>query len=143
MLCFRRFNTHTLSICRYIHWVAESLSNGSPRRAEVRQFNALFKSEDPSSNPEGFLADVNPDAEEIYPHAVVETGLDNIWKSGPWPREKEGGGESGSGSDGNPPPYSIRFQGMRVAYFAVDNDSTPEKAVLNRIVTLKDTAGKT
>jgi glutaminyl-tRNA synthetase len=36
----------------------------------------------------------------------------------------------------------VRFQGMRIAYFAVDRESTADKIILNRIVTLKDTQGK-
>ncbi len=39
-------------------------------------------------------------------------------------------------------PESVRFQGMRVAYFAMDTDSTDEKIVLNRIVALKEDVGK-
>ena len=66
---------------------------------------------------------------------MVETGFRDISRSAPWPKE-EGAGEPGENK------HSIRFQGMRVAYFAVDRESTDEKLVLNRIVTLKDTQGK-
>ncbi|KAL1984925.1 hypothetical protein VTN96DRAFT_8584 [Rasamsonia emersonii] len=121
----------------YIHWVGESAAHNSPIKAEVRAFNPLFKSDDPNAHPDGFLADINPDSEQIYPNAYIETGFREVSKSAPWP--KESGGESSTEIS----PYSIRFQGMRVAYFAVDQDSTPEKVVLNRIVTLKDTRGKT
>ena len=37
---------------------------------------------------------------------------------------------------------TVRFQGMRVAYFALDSDSTEEKVVLSRIIALKDDPGK-
>lgn len=121
----------------YIHWVGESSAHNSPIKAEVRAFNPLFKSDDPNAHPDGFLADINPDSEQIYENAYIETGFREISESAPWP--KESGGESSTAIS----PYSIRFQGMRVAYFAVDQDSTPEKVVLNRIVTLKDTRGKT
>ncbi|KAH8772595.1 ribosomal protein L25/Gln-tRNA synthetase [Diaporthe sp. PMI_573] len=40
-------------------------------------------------------------------------------------------------------PESVRFQAMRVAYFALDSDSTDGKIVLNRIVALKEDSGKT
>ncbi|KAJ5551295.1 hypothetical protein N7461_005993 [Penicillium sp. DV-2018c] len=119
----------------FIHWIAESPAHNSPVRAEVRAFNSLFKSEDPSAHPDGFLADINPDSEEIYKDAMVETGFRDIERSAPWPKE-EGAKEPGVNK------HAIRFQGMRVAYFAVDRESTDEKLVLNRIVTLKDTQGK-
>ncbi|KAK9851518.1 Glutamine-tRNA synthetase [Penicillium brevicompactum] len=122
----------------FIHWVGESAEHKSPVRAEIRAFNSLFKSEDPSAHPAGFLADINPDSEEIYKDAMVETGFRDIAASGPWPKE-EGAVEEG-GKEAN--KHSIRFQGMRVAYFAVDRESTDEKLVLNRIVTLKEEKGK-
>ncbi|CAG7978511.1 unnamed protein product [Penicillium nalgiovense] len=119
----------------FIHWIGESPAHNSPIRAEIRAFNSLFKSEDPSAHPAGFLADINPDSEEIFKDAMVETGFQDISRSAPWPKE-EGAGEPGENK------HSIRFQGMRVAYFAVDRESTDDKLVLNRIVTLKDTQGK-
>ncbi|KAL1969912.1 hypothetical protein VTN77DRAFT_7421 [Rasamsonia byssochlamydoides] len=125
----------------YIHWVGDSPSHNSPIKAEVRAFNPLFKSEDPSAHPDGFLADINPESEQIYHDAFLEIGFEEISRSAPWPKES---GEKTTNDDGttSTPPYNIRFQGMRVAYFAVDKDSTPEKVVLNRIVTLKDSLGK-
>jgi glutaminyl-tRNA synthetase len=35
-----------------------------------------------------------------------------------------------------------KFQFERLGYFAVDSDSTPERMVFNRTVTLKDSYGK-
>lgn len=120
----------------FIHWIGESPRHNSPVRAEVRTFNSLFKSEDPSSNPAGFLADINPDSELIYPDAMVDSGFEEISRGAPWPKEA-------AETDLSANKHSIRFQGMRTAYFAVDRESTPEKTILNRIVTLKDTQGKT
>ncbi|EEP75375.1 glutaminyl-tRNA synthetase [Uncinocarpus reesii 1704] len=134
----------------YIHWVGESPAHNSPKNVEVRTFNQLFKSEDPSAHPEGFLADINPDSEQIFQNAYIETGFEEICRTAPWPKEKnkesgEGEGESKQKEDNDSTstePYSIRFQGMRMGYFTVDKDSTPDATVLNRIVTLKDSAGK-
>jgi len=39
-------------------------------------------------------------------------------------------------------PETVRFQGLRVAYFAMDKDSVDGKIVLNRIVSLKEDSGK-
>ncbi len=117
-----------------------------------------------------FLNDINPSSEEVYPNAMVEIGLLEIRDRAPWPAE--GGGEarhhhhqdqdggSGSGSSSRDGASShqpaaapvawetVRFQGLRVAYFCLDPDSGradeegKTKFVLNRIVSLKEDAGK-
>ncbi|KAF7872927.1 uncharacterized protein EAF02_008998 [Botrytis sinoallii] len=115
----------------YIHWVAEGSKN-----VEVRIFNSLFKSEKPDDAEGGFLNDINPDSEEVWPNAVIESGFDEVRKRAPWP---EAAGESELGKGG---PESVRFQAMRVAYMAMDSDSTDDKIILNRIVSLKEDAGK-
>ena len=89
----------------YIHWVAE----GS-RKVEVRIQNALFKSEKPDNAEGGFLNDINPNSEEIWPNALIETGFEEVKKRAPWP---EAAGESELGKGG---VESVRFQAMRVAY---------------------------
>lgn len=119
----------------YISWVASSPEHNSPIPVTVRLFNRLFKSDDPNTNPEGFLADVNPDSEQVLENAVIETGFEEVRRRAPWP-EKEGEGKGMGG------PESCRFQAMRVGYFAIDSDTTEERVVLNRIVTLKEDAGK-
>ncbi|KAF7869935.1 hypothetical protein EAF04_004719 [Stromatinia cepivora] len=115
----------------YIHWVAEGSKN-----VEVRMFNSLFKSEKPDDAEGGFLNDINPDSEEVWPNALIESGFDEVRRRAPWP---EAAGESELGKGG---PESVRFQAMRVAYMAMDSDSTDDKVVLNRIVSLKEDAGK-
>ncbi|PMD63046.1 glutaminyl-tRNA synthetase-like protein [Hyaloscypha bicolor E] len=115
----------------YIHWVAE----GS-KKVEVRIHNALFKSEKPDNAEGGFLNDINPNSEEIFPHAMIESGFEEVKRRAPWP---EAAGESELGKGG---PESVRFQATRVAYMAMDSDSTEDKIVLNRIVSLKEDARK-
>ncbi|SLM36377.1 glutaminyl-trna synthetase [Lasallia pustulata] len=122
----------------YIQWVASSPKHNSPLRAEVRFFNSLFKSENPDAAEGGFMKNVNPDSEEIYGNAVIETGLVEVQKRAPWPAE-EGEKDVKAKVAG---PETVRFQGLRVAYFAMDKDSTEGKVVLNRIVSLKEDAGK-
>ncbi|KAL2385366.1 hypothetical protein RJ035_005039 [Blastomyces gilchristii] len=51
------------------------------------------------------------------------------------PATKENEMEDESGTLRPNGPESVRFQGMRVAYFCEDKDSTAEKVVLNMIVT--------
>ena len=122
----------------YIHWVAASSKHNSPIPAEVRCFNPLFKSDHPDSAPGGFLQDINPNSEETYPNGMIEIGLEEIRSRAPWPQE-EGEKDVANKDAGY---ETVRFQGMRVAYFAMDNDSKGGKVVLNRIVSLKEDAGK-
>ena len=83
---------------------------------------------------------------DIYANAMVDIGFDEVKRRAPWPAaegEKSETHAGEAGVDGHiVNPETVRFQGMRVAYFAMDRDSTEEKVVLNRIVALKDDAGK-
>jgi glutaminyl-tRNA synthetase len=122
----------------YIHWVAECPLKNSPVRATVRVFNPLFNSDDPDAQPNGFLSDVNPRSEEVFPNAMMETGIDEIRRRAPWPKPAEG---QTVASD-EIRPETVRFQGMRVAYFCMDRDSSDGSLVFNRIVSLKEDARK-
>ncbi|KAK5722233.1 Glutaminyl-tRNA synthetase [Elasticomyces elasticus] len=121
-----------------IHWVAESAARDSPIKAEVRVFNPLFKSQTPNSldwKNGGYYDDLNPESLVTYPNAMVECGLDYVRKNAPWPKEE---GEAKGMVDMS----SVRFQGLRTAFFALDKSTTDDKVVLNRIVSLKEDTGK-
>jgi glutaminyl-tRNA synthetase len=121
-----------------IHWVGESAAHKSPFKAECRLFNPLFKTAKPNEldwKTGGYYDNVNPDSEVVFPNAMVECGFREIQDRAPWPKTE---GETAANADKS----SVRFQGLRTAYFAEDSDSTAEKVVLNRIVTLKEDAGK-
>lgn len=122
----------------YIQWVALSPNHKSPITIEVRAFNPLFRSEDPDAAEGGFLKDVNPDSEEIYSNAVIETGLHEIRNRAPWPEEA---GEKNIATE-IAGFETVRFQGLRVAYFAMDKETSDDKYILNRIVGLKEDSGK-
>ena len=122
----------------YIQWVSSSPMHNSPTSAEVRVFNPLFKSENPDAADGGFLNDINAKSGEIYPNAMIEIGLEEIRRRAPWPEEE---GEKGKQSQ-DAGFETVRFQGLRVGYFAMDRDSEDDKVVLNRIVSLKEDAGK-
>ena len=140
----------------WIHWVAASSSCRSPIHTKVRVINPLFRSANPSTHPNGFLSDINPFSEEVFPSAMIETGFEEIRRRAPWPAaagEKEatfssqnqGAAEADanathSGSGG--PPETVRFQGMRMGYFCIDKDSQADETILNQIVSLKEDAGK-
>lgn len=133
----------------YIQWVGKSENHGSPIIAEARIFNPLFESENPDAAEGGFLNDIRDGSEEIYPNAMIETGLTEVRRRAPWPEEageqsvKKGELAHEGGNDSRVPGFeTVRFQGLRVAYFCLDKDTTADKIVLNRIVSLKEDAGK-
>lgn len=161
----------------FIQWVAEHPPSGSPIRVdETRIFHQLFRSDHPAASAD-YLADINPDSLEVVKGALLETGFlilaKKLWKDAvaeSKTRTEKALEESGTGTHGSdddtPRATSdqlvgkecIRFQGLRVAYFAVDKDSKlgflegdnvpstlrdGDSIILNRIVSLKEDAGKT
>ncbi|KAG0680883.1 hypothetical protein C6P40_005126 [Pichia californica] len=124
----------------FIQWVPESIKYKSPVKiSEVRIYNQLFKSENPSSHPDGFLADINEDSEEVIKGAMIEPSFLDIQNKSPlnmpftdeqFSIKEEGGVET------------VRFQALRVGYFCLDSDSTSENLIFNRIVTLKEDSEK-
>ncbi|MEM7133958.1 MAG: glutamine--tRNA ligase/YqeY domain fusion protein [Chloroflexota bacterium] len=98
-----------------LHWV--SAQHALP--AEVRLYDRLFSAEDPERVPDGedFFVNLNPDSLTVNTSALVEPVLANA--------------QPGD-----------RFQFERLGYFAVDPDSSNEKLVFNRTVTLRDSWAK-
>ncbi|BAP71710.1 glutaminyl-tRNA synthetase [Kluyveromyces marxianus] len=122
----------------YIQWVPISEKHNSPVRvAETRVYNQLFKSENPSAHPDGYLADINPDSVVVYKNSVSEYNINNVIKNSPWvvnnAKQSEFYVEEEKGRK-----EVCRFQAMRVGYFTLDSDSTDDKLILNRIVSLKE-----
>lgn len=153
----------------YIQWVADHPASGSPVRIdETRIFNRLFKSDNP---PSDFRSDINADSVEVKRGALVEVGFWALAKRAYVEAKREGKARTEAApkaSDDADTPHAsseqlvgnecIRFQGLRVAYFAVDKDSRlacldeedgvepsakqGDFLVLNRIVSLKEDSGK-
>ena len=96
-----------------LHWVSAKHAV----HAEVRLYDRLFKVEDVGNAEGDFKDHINTDSLEIIPNAFAEPALLND-----------------SADD--------RYQFLRKGYFCLDKDSTPEKLVFNRTVTLKDTWAK-
>ena len=133
----------------YIQWVGKSEKHGSPINVEARITYPLFKSDNPDSVEGGFINDINPDSEEVYKNAMIETGLNEVRKRAPWPEEagekdmKKGEILDEQTKDSNVPGFeTVRFQALRVAYFCIDKETQGNKIILNRIVSLKEDAGK-
>jgi glutaminyl-tRNA synthetase len=86
--------------------------------AEIRLYGPLFTDPEPDPNGEaGLQASLNPDSLEILTQSRVEPELA---KAQP----------------------EDRLQLERVGYFCVDEDSRPDRLVLNRTATLRDTWAK-
>lgn len=98
----------------FIHWVSQ------PLVCEVRLYERLFlhkHPEDQSVVPNGFLSDINPSSMHVISDALVDTSVRGA-------------------------KVLDKFQFERVGYFSLDPDSTAEKLVFNRTVTLKEDPGK-
>ena len=93
-----------------IHWV----SAPHAREVEVRLFDRLFLKEDPDEVEEGqdFKSNLNPDSLNVT-KGYISSGIGDA-------RALD------------------KFQFERLGYFCVDPDSTPQKPVFNRTVTLRD-----
>jgi glutaminyl-tRNA synthetase len=96
-----------------IHWVsAEHAIEG-----EVRLYNHLFTKENPEEGGDDFKLNMNPGSLEVLSICYMEPGLKDAQ-----------------------PGYRCQFE--RLGYFCVDPDSTAEKPVFNRTVTLRDSWAK-
>ena len=95
-----------------LHWVSVKHA----LKAEVRLYDNLFTKENPDDVGEDkdFTANLNPNSLEVLTGCFVEPSL----------------------KDAKP---LNRYQFERLGYFCVDPDSTKDKLVFNRTVTLKDT----
>jgi glutaminyl-tRNA synthetase len=96
-----------------LHWV--SAAHAVP--AEVRLYDHLFSVPDPGAGGRDLFAEINPASETIVPGAFVEPAL----------------AEAAVGE-------TVQFE--RLGYFAPDLDSSPDRPVFNRTLTLKDTWAK-
>jgi glutaminyl-tRNA synthetase len=92
-----------------LHWV----SMKHAITCEVRLYDRLFKVEDPSSEEGDFKDYINPDSLQIVKAAYAEPSLKSA-------------------------KFDERYQFLRKGYFCLDKDSSEEKIVFNRTVTLKD-----
>ena len=96
-----------------IHWVSAKHAV----EGEVRLYNHLFTKENPEAGSDDFKSNMNPDSLEVLPTCYMEPSL-----------------------KGAQPGYRCQFE--RLGYFCVDPDTTAEKPVFNRTVTLRDTWAK-
>lgn len=165
----------------FIQWVAEHAASGSPVRVdETRVFLPLFKSDNPAALDD-FLEDINPDSLEVVKGAMLEVGFWSLAKASFRAAKAEAekrtataassaataGEEKKAHADDDTPVATaaqlfgnevVRFQGLRVGYFALDREASlgylaegrddktgrmeGDRIILNRIVSLKEDSGK-
>ncbi len=106
-------DTSGINVKGTIHWV----SAAHAAAAEVRLYDRLFMVENPAAEAGDFKEYMNPASLEIVNTAYIEPSLLQA-------------------------TIDKRYQFLRKGYFCLDKDSTPEKLVFNRTVTLKDAWGK-
>lgn len=106
-------DTSGISVKGTIHWVSAQHAAA----AEVRLYDRLFKAENPAAEEGDFKDNLNPASLVVVPTAYIEPSLLQATPD-------------------------KRYQFLRKGYFCLDKDSTAEKLVFNRTVTLKDAWGK-
>jgi glutaminyl-tRNA synthetase len=94
-----------------LHWVSADHAID----AEVRLYDKLFTIRDPTGEKgKDFKEFLNPNSLEVLTSCKVEPGVQNL-----------------------KPQDRLQFE--RLGYFCIDQDTTPEKLIINRTVTLRDT----
>jgi glutaminyl-tRNA synthetase len=101
-------DTSGISVKGTLHWV----NAANTLEVEVREYDRLFKVEDPSSEEGDFKEYINPDSlKPVKGYAEPSLAIATV---------------------------AERFQFMRKGYYCLDKDSSSDKLIFNRTVTLKD-----
>jgi len=102
-------DTSGINVKGTLHWV--SVAHGIS--VEIREYDRLFKVEDPSSEEGDFKDYINPDSLRVVTTAIAEPELMKA-------------------------RFDEHYQFLRKGYFCLDKDTSPSRIVFNRTVTLKD-----
>ncbi|HUR12089.1 MAG TPA: glutamine--tRNA ligase/YqeY domain fusion protein [Flavitalea sp.] len=102
-------DTSGLKVQGTLHWV----SIAHAVSAEVRLYDRLFRVEDPNSEEGDFKNYINPDSLQVVRNVYAEPCVANA-------------------------KFSERYQFLRKGYFCLDKESSEDKMIFNRTVTLKD-----
>jgi len=105
-------DTSNINVKATIHWV----SAAHAANADIRLYDRLFKVENPADEDGDFKDYINEDSLQTIP-AYVEPSLKNA-------------------------AVGANYQFLRKGYFCLDKDSTAERLIFNRTVTLKDAWAK-
>jgi glutaminyl-tRNA synthetase len=105
-------DTSGIKVQGTLHWV----NAADAVEVEVREYDRLFKVEDPSGEEGDFKDYINPDSLKIV-KGFAEPAIKNA-------------------------VFADRFQFLRKGYYCLDKDTTADKLIFNRTVTLKDAWAK-
>lgn len=105
-------DTSGIEVKAVTHWVNAQTAI----RAELREYDRLFKVEDPAGEDD-FKTSLNPNSLRVISNALCEPSLASA--------------ELGKS-----------YQFMRKGYYCIDTDSTKDKLIFNQTVTLKDAWAK-
>jgi glutaminyl-tRNA synthetase len=106
-------DTSDIKVKGTLHWV----SIAQAVAVEVRMYDRLFKVEDLSTAEGDFKDYINPDSLQVVSAAYAEPALKTA-------------------------RFNDRYQFLRKGYFCLDKDTSEERLVFNRTVTLKDAWAK-
>jgi glutaminyl-tRNA synthetase len=106
-------DTSGMKVQGTLHWV----SIKHALKVELREYDRLFKVENPAAEEGDFKQYINDDSLHIIPNAYAEPALKEATDA-------------------------QRFQFLRKGYFCLDKDSTSDNLVFNRTVTLKESFTK-
>ncbi len=106
-------DTSGINVKGTLHWVSVKTAVS----IEIREYDRLFKVEDPMSAEGEFIDHINADSLRVVQNAVAEPELAKA-------------------------RFEERYQFLRKGYFTLDKDSSPSQMIFNRTVTLKDTWAK-
>lgn len=102
-------DTSGLTVKGTLHWVSIKTAIS----LEIREYDRLFKVEDPTDEEGDFKEYLNPDSLKIVTTAFAEPEM---------ARAK----------------FDERYQFIRKGYFCLDKDTSASRLIFNRTVTLKD-----
>lgn len=102
-------DTSGINVKGTLHWVSAKTAVS----VDVKEYDRLFKVEDPMEGEGDFRDHINPDSLRIVQTAVAEPELAKA-------------------------KFDERYQFLRKGYFTLDKDSSPSQMIFNRTVTLKD-----
>jgi glutaminyl-tRNA synthetase len=102
-------DTSGLVVKGTLHWV--SAAQAVP--VTIREYDRLFRVEDPTDEEGAFTSFLNPDSLKIIEQAFAEPALADA-------------------------DARSRYQFLRKGYFTLDRESRPDQLIFNRTVTLKD-----
>jgi len=102
-------DTSGINVKGTLHWVSVKTAIS----VEIREYDRLFKVEDPTDEDGDFKEYLNPDSLKIVSTAFAEPALAKA-------------------------KFDDRYQFIRKGYFCLDKDTSASRVIFNRTVTLKD-----